>query len=74
MLTVATVICVTRITVTGLVVMQRNNLAPGADRIMTGGTTGSVRNLIRSSIISYIMTTVLTRMDRMSVKVRGMTL
>ena len=74
MLTVTTVICMTRITVTELVVMQRDNLAPVADRIMTGGTAAAAGCLVRSSIISYVMTTDLTRMDRMTVKVSGMTI
>ena len=74
MLTVTTVICMTGITVTDLVVMQRDNLAPGADRGMTGGTTGAVRNLVSNAVvISYVMTKVLTRMDRMTVKVSCMT-
>ena len=65
-LTVRAVIIMTSCTVTELVVMQRDNLAPGADRSMTEGTTGSIKNLIRSSIISYIMTTVLTRMEQLA--------
>ena len=73
MLTGNTVICVTRITVTGLVVMQRDNLAPGADRVMTGGTTGAVGYLVnRTTVISYVMTGG-RRMRRMAVKVSCMT-
>ena len=74
MLTVATVICVTRITVTGLVVMQRDNLGPGADWCMTVTAAAAASCLVRAcAIISYIMTTVLTRMGRMGVKVQCMT-
>ena len=73
MLTVTTVIRMTRITVAGLVAMQRDNLAPGADRCMTVTAAAAAGCLVRSSIISYIMTTVRTRMDRMTVKVSGMT-
>ena len=73
MLAVRTVIRVTRITVTGLEVMQRDNLTPGADRSMAAATTGATSYLIYSTtVISYVMTGG-SCMGRMAVKVRGMT-
>ena len=43
--------------ITAVEVMQRDYLAPGADRSMTVGTTGAVIDLVnRTTVISYVMT------------------
>jgi hypothetical protein len=71
----ASCLCIgmTRITVTGFEVMQRDNLAPGADRIMTARTTRAVSYLVSNAVvISYVMTGG-SSMDRMTVKISCMT-
>ena len=71
MLTVTTVVTVTGIT--AVEVMQRVDLRPVGDRIMTGITIRAVGYLVNKAVKSYVMTGG-SSMDRMAVKVRCMTL
>ena len=59
---------------TAVIVMQRGDLGPGADRIMTVTATRTVKNfIVGTAVITYRMTGG-RRMRIMTVKVRCMTL